>query len=145
MNKNNIKQNKKLPNNNISDKNIINMNQNKQTDLYDNNIEYDISQNFQNNISPKEKNYMPKETYIEQLESKIEQQGKKISELNKYKYLCEKRLKQLNPNEILPLTIESLNDENKNYNNIENNIENNKNILNLEKKVFIFIKFFFIL
>ena len=131
MNKKNIKQNKKIPNNNVLDKKIININQKKQIDLYDNNMEYDnISKNFQNNIPAKESNFMSKETYIEQLESKIEQQGKKISELNKYKYLCEKRLKQLNPNEILPLTIESLNDENNN----NNNIINNKNILDLDKK-----------
>ena len=38
MNKKNIKQYKKLLNNNVLDKKIININQKKQTDLYDNNI-----------------------------------------------------------------------------------------------------------
>ena len=59
------------------------------------------------------------------MESKIEQQEKTISELNKYKYLCEKRIKQLSPDEPLPLTIESLKNESKNKNN--SNI-NNKDI-----------------
>ena len=51
-----------------------------------------------------------------------------ISELNKYKYLCEKRIKQLNPNEVLPLSIESLKNEITNKNNNSNSNINNKDI-----------------
>jgi len=91
-------------------------NQRLNNDLYDENSEYQPLSTFKNS---REKNVYPKETYIEKLESKIRQQAKNISDLNKYKYLCEKRIRQLNPNEILPLTIDSLNDE---------NINNNSNI-----------------
>ena len=91
-------------------------NQRLNNDLYDENSEYQPLSTFKNS---REKNVYSKETYIEKLESKIRQQAKNISDLNKYKYLCEKRIRQLNPNEILPLTIDSLNDE---------NINNNSNI-----------------
>ena len=47
-------------------------------------------------------------TYISQLEYKIRDQAKRLSELEKYKYLCEKRIKQLNPNHPLPITEEIL-------------------------------------
>jgi uncharacterized coiled-coil protein SlyX len=67
-------------------------------------------------------NSLDKDAYIEELELKIQQQSKTISELNKYKFLCEKRIKQLNPNEELPLTLESLNNENKI--NSKNNLNN---------------------
>ena len=50
-------------------------------------------------------NYNPnnKAVYIQKLE-------KQLSQLLEYKELCEKRIKELNPKEILPLTIDSLND-----------------------------------
>ena len=48
------------------------------------------------------------QTYIEQLESKIQVQAKRLSELTKYKYLCEKRIRQLNPNEDFPVTEETI-------------------------------------
>ncbi len=48
------------------------------------------------------------QTYIEQLESKIQVQAKRLSELTKYKLLCEKRIRQLNPNEDFPITEESI-------------------------------------
>ena len=108
------------------------LNQKLKNDIYNENeehSEYEISSTYRNNISPGQNNSMNKETYIEQLESKIQQQAKQISELNKYKFLCEKRIKQLNPDEILPLTLESLNDENNLY-IINNNKRNNKNINN---------------
>ena len=44
------------------------------------------------------KNIKPN-TYTEQLESKIQEQAKRLSDLNKYKILCEKKIKELNPNE----------------------------------------------
>ena len=110
------------------------INQNFNYDSYNengDNSEYEISSTYRNNVSPSppQNNSMNKETYIDHLESKIQQQAKQISELNKYKYLCEKRIKQLNPNEILPLTLESLNNDNNLY-NINNNINNNRNNIN---------------
>ena len=48
------------------------------------------------------------QTYIEQLESKIQVQAKRLSELTKYKFLCEKRIRQLNPNEDFPVTEETI-------------------------------------
>ena len=112
--------------NNINNPN--NLNQQINNELYSNNldnIEYEISSTFGNDNPNIDNNTIEKESYIEQLESKIEQQTKTLSELNKYKYLCEKRIKQLNPNEILPITIESLKNETKNTNNIN---LNNKDI-----------------
>ena len=101
-------------------------------ELYNNNnienIDYEIPSTFGNDHPHIENNTQEKkESYIDQLESKIEQQAMTISELNKYKYLCEKRIKQLNPNEVLPLSIESLKNEitNKN-NNSKSNINNKK-------------------
>ena len=122
MNKKNIKSKNKIPNNII---NPNKLNQQIRNEIYDDNIDYEISYGNENNQA--EDNSMSKENYIEQLELKIQQQEQTISELNKYKFLCEKRIKQLNPNEILPLTIESLNGEN--IINKKNNINaNNKDI-----------------
>ena len=42
--------------------------------------------------------------YKDQLETKIREQAKRLAELEKYKYLCEKRIKQLCPKHPLPLT-----------------------------------------
>ena len=117
MKRKNIKGSRKSP---INNKNNIDYNPRKKNELNEDNIEYDIYSNLKDDNLQPNNNSMNKEKYIEQLESKIEQQGKAISELNKYKYLCEKRLRQLNPNEILPVIIESLN--------------NNENIFNLNKK-----------
>ena len=122
MNKKNIKNKNKIPNNII---NPNKLNQQIKNEIYDDNIDYEISYGNENNQA--EDNSISKENYIEQLELKIQQQEQTISELNKYKFLCEKRIKQLNPNEILPLTIESLNVEN--ISNKKNNINaNNKDI-----------------
>ena len=118
MKRKNIKGSRKTPINNKN--NNINCNPRKKNELNEDNIEYDLYSNLKDDNLQPHNNSMNKEKYIEELESKIEQQGKAISELNKYKYLCEKRLRQLNPNEILPVTIESLN--------------NNENIFNLNKK-----------
>ena len=110
---------------NLMNNNILN--QRFKNELYDENSEYEISpptlrnKNDSNNLK-----------YMEKLESKIRNQAKKIADLNKYKYLCEKRIRQLNPNEILPLTIDSLNDENI-YNNM-NTLNNNDSNLNVNKK-----------
>ena len=122
MNKKNIKNKNKIPSNII---NPNKLNQQIKNEIYDDNIDYEISYGNENNQA--EDNSISKENYIEQLELKIQHQEQTISELNKYKFLCEKRIKQLNPNEILPLTIESLNVEN--ISNKKNNINaNNKDI-----------------
>ena len=91
-------------------------------DIYCENSDYDISSTNSKNMNGSlEMNLLNKTaTYVEQLEAKIQQQAKRLGELNKYKYLCEKRIRQLNPNEILPITLDSLSINNQN---------NNKNIL----------------
>ena len=109
-----------------NDSNILN------NELYEENIGYDIPSTYRiNNISEKNNN-QAKDSLIEQLQLKIEEQEKIIYELNNYKYLCEKRIRQLNPNEIFPLTNNSL----YNYNNkMENhNKENNLYNQNINKK-----------
>ena len=109
-----------------NDSNILN------NELYEENIGYDIPSTYRiNNISEKSNNQV-KDSFIEQLQLKIEEQEKIIYELNNYKYLCEKRIRQLNPNEIFPITNNSL----YNYNNkMENhNKENNLYNQNINKK-----------
>ena len=109
-----------------NDSNILN------NELYEENIGYDIPSTYRiNNISEKNNN-QAKDSLIEQLQLKIEEQEKIIYELNNYKYLCEKRIRQLNPNEIFPITINSL----YNYNNKmeSHNKENNLYNQNINKK-----------
>ena len=109
-----------------NDSNILN------NELYEENIGYDIPSTYRiNNISEKNNN-QAKDSLIEQLQLKIEEQEKIIYELNNYKYLCEKRIRQLNPNEIFPLTNNSL----YNYNNKmeSHNKENNLYNQNINKK-----------
>jgi len=109
-----------------NDSNILN------NELYEENIGYDIPSTYRiNNISEKNNN-QAKDSLIEQLQLKIEEQEKIIYELNNYKYLCEKRIRQLNPNEIFPITNNSL----YNYNNKmeSHNKENNLYNQNLNKK-----------
>ena len=121
----------------IGNENIINQKiKNELSNENDDNSEYEISSTYRNNISPPQKNALDKEPYIEQLESKIQRQAKQISELNKYKYLCENRIKQLNPNEVLPLTLDSLNnvDNNNLYNSNNNNNNINTNNKDINKK-----------
>ncbi len=69
--------------------------------------------NYQIESSSKDKSESQKNrnnfsTYIEQLELKIQNQAKRLNELSKYKYLCEKRIKQLNPIEELPINEDNL-------------------------------------
>jgi len=125
MKRNNKAKNKSTSN--LMNNNILN--QRLQNELYDENSEYEIPP-----ITLRNKNENNLK-YMEKLESKIRAQAKKIADLNKYKYLCEKRIRQLNPNEILPLTIDSLNDESI-YNNMNsmNNMNNNDTNLNINKK-----------
>ena len=127
MKRNNSKTKNKIPNNyQNKSKNNLNDQIENENELYDDNIEYELPSSLKNdNIQEEDNNSLDKDAYIEELELKIQQQSKTLSELNKYKFLCEKRIKQLNPNEILPLTIESLKDES-NINN--NNNLNNKDI-----------------
>ena len=124
MKRNNKAKNKSTSN--LMNNNILN--QRLQNELYDENSEYEIPP-----ITLRNKNENNLK-YMEKLESKIRAQAKKIADLNKYKYLCEKRIRQLNPNEILPLTIDSLNDENINNMNSMINLNNNDTNLNINKK-----------
>ena len=128
-----MKRNNKAKNKSTS--NLINnniLNQRFQNEIYDENSEYEIPP-----ITLRNKNENNLK-YMEKLESKIRAQAKKIEDLNKYKYLCEKRIRQLNPNEILPLTIDSLSDEsiynNMNTMNNMNNFNDNDSNLNINKK-----------
>ena len=86
-------------------------------DEEDYNYEIDSTQNLQGTQSkfmnsmdnfPNLNNQKDNSTYISQLEYKIRDQAKRLSELEKYKYLCERRIKQLNPNHPLPITEEIL-------------------------------------
>ena len=63
-------------------------------------------------------------TYTEQLESKIQEQAKRLTDLSKYKLLCEKRIKELNPNEKFPITEESIKTQSKKNYNEDNEINN---------------------
>ena len=130
MKRKNIKNNNQFNNGN---KKSNNLNHKINNELYNNNnienIDYELPSTFGNDHPHIENNTQEeKESYINQLESKIEQQAITISELNKYKYLCEKRIKQLNPNEVLPLSIESLKNEITNKKNNSNLNVNNKDI-----------------
>ena len=130
MKRKNIKNNNQFNNGNKKNNNL---NHKINNELYNNNnienIDYELPSTFGNDHPHIENNTQEeKESYINQLESKIEQQAMTISELNKYKYLCEKRIKQLNPNEVLPLSIESLKNEITNKKNNSNLNVNNKDI-----------------
>ena len=117
MNTKNGKSKKRILNNNS---NIIN------NELYEENYGYDVPSTYRNNDITDENNNQGKDSYLEQLQSKIEEQEKIIYELNNYKYLCEKRIKQLNPGEVLPITPNSLNNKNK----INQQKNNDKNLYN---------------
>ena len=123
MNTKNGKSKKRILNNNS---NIIN------NELYEENYGYDVPSTYRNNDITDENNNQGKDSYLEQLQSKIEEQEKIINELNNYKYLCEKRIKQLNPGEILPITPNSLN--NKKKINQQKNNDNNLYNQNINKK-----------
>ena len=108
-----------------------NLNSNLNSDLFEENYEYDVSTNYRNNNKTEESKNMLKDSYIDQLQFKIEEQEKIINDLNNYKYLCEKRIKQLNPNEIFPITSNSLKNRNNNDNNSYNqNINKKYEVLN---------------
>ena len=72
---------------------------------------YQIESSSKNITDPQKTTLKTNNNYIEQLESKIQEQAKRLNELTRYKYLCEKRLKQLNPIEELPITEETLSRE----------------------------------
>ena len=111
-------------------KNILN--NNASNELYEENYGYDVSSSYRNVNLTEEDNNKYKDLYMEKLQLKIEEQEKIIFELNNYKYLCEKRIKQLNPGEILPITPNSLN--NKNKINQQKNNDNNLYNQNINKK-----------
>ena len=123
MNSKNGKPKRRISNNNSN--NINN-------DLYEENYGYDIPSTYRNNNITDDNNNKFKDSYIDQLQLKIEEQEQMIYELNNYKYLCEKRIKQLNPNEVFPITSKSLND--KNIINQQKDSDNNLYNQNINKK-----------
>jgi len=123
MDTKNGKSKKRISNNNS---NIIN------NELYEENYGYDVPSTYRNNDITDKNDNQVKDPYLDQLQLKIEEQEKIIYELNNYKYLCEKRIKQLNPGEILPITPNSLN--NKNKINQQKNNDNNLYNQNINKK-----------
>ena len=121
MNKKNGKYKRSISNNNL--------NNNVSNDLYEENYGYDVSSTYRNANLTEEDNNKFKDLYMDKLQIKIEEQEKIIFELNNYKYLCEKRIKQLNPNEIFPITSNSLKNRNDTtQQNINNNNSYNQNI-----------------
>ncbi len=98
--------NSKKSNNQIKDNNTSNI-----QNLYAEDSDYEI-ESISKNISDSQRNNYPninsKQSYIEQLELKIQEQARRLNELYKYKLLCEKRIRELNPNEVIPLTEESI-------------------------------------
>ena len=115
LNNNNINNNKILTQytfnqrKNSSDGNSKNSKNRKTSHMNAEDSEY-IIESTSKNITESQR-YNSKgnnQTYIEQLESKIQVQAKRLSELTKYKFLCEKRIRQLNPNEDFPITEETI-------------------------------------
>ena len=115
---------------NISKTSNSNLNNNIKSGLYEENYGYDVSSSYRNNNLTDDNNNKLKDSYIDQMQLKIEEQEKTIYELKNYKYLCEKRIKQLNPNEILPITSNSLKKYNNNNNINEENINKKYELLN---------------
>lgn len=74
-------------------------------DIYDEDTNYQVESTSK--LNTEEKLYPiphPPNSYVEKLEQKIQEQAKRLSDLTNYKYLCEKRIIQLNPDEIFPIT-----------------------------------------
>ena len=109
--------------NQIKDSNNSNL-----QNLYAEDTDYEI-ESISKHISDSQRNNYPnmnlKQSYIEQLELKIQDQARRLNELYKYKLLCEKRIRELNPNEIIPLTEESIKSNSK-KSSIKDESENNK-------------------
>ena len=124
MNRKNENSKRRISNNNL--------NNNLNNELYEENYGYDVSSTYLNNNMTEENNNKLKDSYIEQLLQKNEEQEKIINELNNYKNLCEKRIKQLNPSEQFPITHKSLNK--KSNINLQNTSDNNKYNQNINKK-----------
>ena len=114
--------NSKKYNNQIKDNNANSHN------LYGEDTDYEI-ESISKNISDSQRNNYPyinsKQSYIEQLELKIQDQARRLNELYKYKLLCEKRIRELNPNEVIPLTEESIRSNSK-KSSVKDESENNK-------------------
>ena len=94
--------------NSIYSKKEYKLKENKSKDKYSEDCNYQIESSSKNITDPQKTVLKTNNNYIEQLEIKIQEQAKRLNELTRYKFLCEKRLKQLNPIEELPVTEESL-------------------------------------
>ena len=90
--------------------------QNNDQFIYEENTDYDILTTCRNESAMNNSRVSKNTSYVEQLEAKIQEQAKKLGELRAYKMLCEKRIKQLNPEEQFPLTSKSLQNNKENYN-----------------------------
>ncbi len=115
----------------FNQKNIEKEQNNNKNNLFDEITNYEI-ESTSKNITESQRNTNKNKafTYTEQLELKIQEQAKRLSDLSKYKILCEKRLRELNPNEKIPLTEDSIKTLSKKSSDNENEINMNKyNIL----------------
>ena len=74
------------------------------------------------------------QNYIKKLEKKIREQTKTINNLLEYKNLCEKRIKQLNPSEPLPITKKNLFSQSEKINTSSNFHRKEKNFDELYSK-----------
>lgn len=82
-------------------------------DIYAEDINYQIESTSKLNTEEKNLNFLNfnnhPNSYIERLENKIQEQAKRLTEMRNYIHLCEKKIKQLNPDEILPLSADGFN------------------------------------
>ena len=80
----------------------------KGIDIYDEDTNYQVESTSKLNTEERNQIPHPPNSYVERLEQKIQEQAKRLSDLTNYKYLCEKRIVQLNPNENFPITEQNL-------------------------------------
>ena len=100
---------------------------------YYNNYNEDIFNSNENN-NDDINDINDQQNYIQKLETKIRDQSKIINNLLEYKNLCEKRIRQLNPNENLPITKKNLFPQNDKINTSSNFYRKDKNFDDLYSK-----------
>ena len=117
------------PNSNKSKKDIKKKEIKPKDNKFEEDFNYQIDSSSKNTVDLPKSNSKKNINYIDQLESKIQDQAQKLNELTKYKSLCEKRLKQLNPIEELPISEESLTKESSRKISPKRNIKDNYELL----------------
>lgn len=80
-----------------------NENQNDYPNDHQNELYDDHNPNFGKGVASARKEENQNETYREMLEQKVRKQAKRLCELQEYKSLCEKRIRQLSPGHPLPV------------------------------------------